>query len=130
MKSRTLLQKRVWFGMNVLAAAGLGKAKALSGGHRDNFILDRGHPIAERLVAQHPAKAGFIRSDNGGLLFRYASSQLRQSLPASLSAKAMPASRKGLEFRWGRLDRSDIAVLFGTVVGLAVDARAMQATAT
>jgi len=101
--------------MERLAKLGLGRFEEVSD-QRDKFLLneDRSRGLATR------ATNGYVRADRGSLLFRAASLKLREAIPRELAERAMD-SRKGLEFRWTRIDENDVRSLFDAVVRLGTD---------
>jgi hypothetical protein len=109
------LRPVVWEEMRRLEALGLGTAERRSE-HRERFLLQPGHPRAPVLSTRPEAK-GFVRADEGSLLFRDASSQLRDIVPHDLATRAMPP-KKGLEFRWTQIGPSDIRLLFELIIWL------------
>lgn len=110
----------VWQEMAELQRLGMGEPVRVSE-LRDKFVLDVNHDRALALT-NIPAADGFVRADTGSLLFRNASTRLRQSVPQDLASRAM-ASRKGLEFRWTQLNDADIKLLFALVVWIATSDR-------
>jgi hypothetical protein len=79
------------------------------------------NPRVTRLTSQ-PDSEGFIRSDNGSLLFRNASASVTMAVAPALKGKAVK-STKGLEFRWPSLEEGDIRTLFSIVANLGAQAR-------
>ena len=84
---------------------------------RDKFLLNPSHIAAVRL-SDRPDANGFIRSDKGSLLFREASSMLREAVPVAIRVRAI-TSNKGLEFRWTQLGPTEIDELFAAVLRIA-----------
>ena len=103
--------------MKRLAAAGLG---TVSGTRlRDVFILKPTHPGAIRLSPEAGKHENFIRSEDGGLLFRDASAVFVQALDPAIRQRAMASSSKGLEFRWTQIDKPELRSLFAKVLEVA-----------
>ena len=102
----------VWQFLQDLSASGLGDAAVVSP-QRDKLVLDVEYPRASAL-SDRPDADGFIRADEDSFLFRSASTDLRDLVPAALKARSM-ASEKGLEFRWTQIDVEDIRLLMALV---------------
>jgi hypothetical protein len=100
--------------MKRLAAAGLG---TVSGTRlRDVFILNSAHPGASRLSPEAGKHENFIRSEDGSLLFRDASTTFVEALDSATRRRAMAGSKKGLEFRWTQIDKPELRSLFAAVL--------------
>jgi hypothetical protein len=132
MSHRTKKREFVWQQMRLPEEAGLGRREEFSQ-NRDKFILDPENPKAMRLSFKPDAKGGFVRSDNGSLLFRKARPELGARLPEELLNRSMKRKKeRGLEFGWGQINESDIKLLFAAVMGLAAsqlpDARDLDAS--
>jgi hypothetical protein len=102
-----------WEQMKILEDVGLGRREEFSQ-KRDKFKLHVDDPKTERLTNTPDAKGGFIRAEEGKLLFRNASSELLTVLPKELVDRSMN-SEKGLEFRWTQIHESDIRLLFAAM---------------
>ena len=110
------LRPVVWREMERLARLGLGAAERVSP-LREKFVLNPQHPRAQ-VLSSRPQSDGFIRADEGSLLFRDASTRLRDLVPQELLSRAMPPE-KGLEFRWTKIDEPDIRFMIEAVIWLA-----------
>jgi hypothetical protein len=117
MRAFDQLRPIVCDGMDRLERLGLGQRSRVSSS-RDKFVLDPGHERAH-LLTSRPDADGFIRADEGSLLFRDASDELRSAIPRQLVGRAMQSSSKGLEFRWTQLGPADVRLLFAIVEWLA-----------
>jgi len=109
--ARTEKRGIVWQEMRRLEGLGLGTPEKVSE-LRDRFVLAPGHPAASKLISK--SGKGFIRADEGSLLFRNASQAFQSSISSGLRAKAMQ-SEKGLEFRWTQLSNEEILALLDAV---------------
>jgi hypothetical protein len=99
--------------MKELARLGLGKVGGTK--RRDVFVLDASHAGASALTAQAGKHKNFIRSEDGSLLFRDASSTFLTALDPALVRRRSLGSAKGLEFQWTQLDKPELKSLFTTV---------------
>jgi hypothetical protein len=105
--------------MEISAAAGLGPVVEVSAARR-KLVLRDDHPSARHLSLR-PQSDGFVRADEGSLLFRHASRALEDAIPRQLLSRRME-SAKGLEFRWTALGPEDVRILFACLRWLAVTA--------
>ena len=117
MRAFDQLRPIVWDGMDRLEKLGLGQRSRVSSS-RNKFVLDPNHERAH-LLTSRPDANGFIRADEGSLLFRDASAELRGAIPRQLTDRAMQGSKKGLEFRWTQLGPADVRLLFAVVEWMA-----------
>jgi hypothetical protein len=103
--------------MKDLANAGLGRVDRTQ--HRDVFILNASHAGTAKVSPQAEQHDNFIRSENGGLLFRDPSPAFVAALEQALVRRSMIGSKKGLEFRWTAIDKPDLRALFAAVCHIA-----------
>jgi hypothetical protein len=96
--------------MKELATLGLGGVRGTN--RRDVFVLDVNHPGVIALSARAGGHTNFIRSEDGSLLFRDASSAFVAALDPALVRRSMMNSEKGLEFLWTQIDKPDLRSLF------------------
>lgn len=101
----------------MLRLESLGLGTVTSTERRDRFALRPDLPAA-RLLTERPESRSFIRSEDGGLLFRAPSAALREGLIAVLPNDTPGNAPSGLEYRWSDLDSDVLDRLFEAVIAL------------
>ena len=81
---------------------------------RDTFVLDANHPGAVALTTKAGIHENFIRSEDGGLLFRDPAPSFTEAIGA-LQRRASPDRSKGIEFLWSSIDKPEIRELFAAL---------------
>lgn len=85
---------------------------------RDTFRLQPELAACGRLTTR-PAQRNFIRSEDGGLLFRDAAPTFSEWIDSSTLALSKADGGKGIEFPWSRLSPETRRHLFAAVIDLA-----------